>query len=86
MQPALTDVFGNASSLHSYGRDAAAALDESHILVGCALGARASEIVFTAGGTESDNLAIRGVALAARKQRGYPRGHIISASDRAPRG
>lgn len=79
MQPALTEDYGNASSLHSFGRDAAAALDEAHTVVGCALNARASEIIFTAGGTESDNLAIRGVALAARKRRGLTRGHIITA-------
>jgi cysteine desulfurase len=79
MQPALTSEYGNASALHSFGRDAAAALDEAHALVGCALSARAGEIVFTAGGTESDNLAIRGGALAARKRRGLEHGHIISA-------
>jgi cysteine desulfurase len=79
MQPALTEDYGNASSLHSFGRDAAAALDEAHTVVGCALNARASEIIFTAGGTESDNLAIRGVALAARKRRGLTHGHIITA-------
>ncbi len=80
MQPHLTDVYGNASSLHSFGRDAAAALDEAHRIVGCAIGARASEIVFTGCGTESDNLAIRGAALAMRRQRGLERGHIISAA------
>lgn len=79
MQPYLSDLYGNASSLHSFGRDAAAALDEAHTTVGCALGARASEIVFTGCGTESDNLAIRGASLAARKQRGLATGHIISA-------
>lgn len=68
MQPFLSDDYGNASSIHSYGRDAAAALDEAHLVVGCAIGARASEIIFTGCGTESDNLAIRGVAFAARKQ------------------
>jgi len=80
MQPHLTSVYGNASSLHSFGRDASAALDEAHSIVGCAIGARANEIVFTAGGTESDNLAIRGAALAMRRQRGFERGHVISAA------
>ena len=80
MQPYLAERFGNSSSLHSFGRDAAAALDEAHYVVGCAIGARASEIVFTGCGTESDNLAIRGAAFAARKQRGLGNmgGHIIS--------
>lgn len=45
LQPYLTEKFGNAASLHSFGRDAAAALDEAHLVVGCAIGARASEIV-----------------------------------------
>jgi cysteine desulfurase len=79
MAPFHDDVFGNASSQHSFGRDAAAALDDAHFVIGCALGARASEIVFTGCGTESDNLALRGSALAARKQRGFKRGHLISA-------
>jgi cysteine desulfurase len=80
MQPHLAEVYGNASSLHSFGRDAAAALDEAHRVVGCAIGARASEIVFTGCGTESDNLAIRGAALAVRRQRGFASGHIVSAA------
>lgn len=87
MQPYWSDVFGNASSLHTYGRDAAAALDAAHTVVGCAIGARASEIAFTGSGTEADNLALRGVAFAARRLSrqtahriadGSP-GHIITA-------
>jgi len=77
LEPFLTETYGNAASLHSYGREAAAALDEAHQVVACAIGARASEIVFTGCGTESDNLALRGVAFAAR-QRGRGN-HIISA-------
>ena len=77
MQPYFSDTFGNAASLHEYGRNAAAALDEAHRVVGCAIGARANEIVFTGCGTESDNLALRGAALAARQSgRGN---HIITA-------
>ena len=77
MQPYFTAMFGNASSTHGFGRDAAAALDEAHTVVGCAIGARASEITFTGCGTESDNLALRGVAFAARKNgRGN---HLISS-------
>ncbi len=79
MQPFLESQFGNASSMHSYGRDASAALDDAHFVTACAINARASEIVFTGCGTESDNLALRGGALAARKQRGLARGHLISA-------
>ena len=76
MQPYFNQTFGNAASLHAFGRDAAAALDEAHNVVGRAIGARANEIVFTGCGTESDNLALRGVAFAAR-QRGKGN-HIIS--------
>ncbi|MFC1463293.1 MAG: cysteine desulfurase family protein [Candidatus Brachytrichaceae bacterium NZ_4S206] len=78
MQPYWSDVFGNASSLHSFGRDAAAALDKAHTVVGCAIGARASEIVFTGCGTEADNLALRGVAFAARRADSGSPGHIIT--------
>ncbi len=77
MAPFLSEMYGNAASLHSYGREAAAALDEAHQVLGCAIGARASEIVFTGCGTEADNLALRGAAFAAR-QRGRGN-HIISA-------
>lgn len=77
MQPYWGEAFGNASSLHSFGRDAAAALDEAHMGVGCAIGARASEIVFTGCGTEADNLALRGVAFAGRQS--GRRNHIVTA-------
>ncbi|MFN3704611.1 MAG: cysteine desulfurase family protein [Thermoflexales bacterium] len=76
MQPFLSEVFGNASSLHAHGREAAAALDEARTTLACVLGARPGEIIFCSCGTESDNLALRGIALAMRKQgRGH---HIIT--------
>lgn len=68
MLPYLSERFGNASSLHTFGRRAAAALDEARTTLACALGARSGEIVFTASGTEANNLALRGVAFAARRQ------------------
>jgi cysteine desulfurase len=77
MQPYLSETFGNAASLHEFGRNAAAALDEARSVVSCAVGARASEIVFTGCGTESDNLALRGVAFAARHS--GKGNHIITA-------
>ncbi|MEO7156911.1 MAG: cysteine desulfurase family protein [Vicinamibacterales bacterium] len=61
---AMRDVWGNASSVHHFGQQAKAALDEARGSVAMLLGAEASEVVFTAGGTESDNLAIRGAADA----------------------
>ncbi len=77
MLPYLGDVFGNAASLHEFGRAAAAALDEAHTAVGCAIGARGGEVVFTGCGTESDNLALRGAAFAAHRQ--GKGNHLISA-------
>src|SRR5215207_3149663 len=61
---AMRDVWGNASSVHHFGQQAKAALDEARGSVASLIGADASEVVFTAGGTESDNLAIRGAAEA----------------------
>jgi cysteine desulfurase len=72
MLPFLADDFGNASSLHSFGRRARAGLDEAHERVGRALGATPREIVFTSGGTEANNLALKGAAWA-----GKARGHRI---------
>jgi cysteine desulfurase len=75
MLPYLTDSFGNASSAHSYGRAARAALDEAHERVAGRLNAEAREIVFTSGGTEANNLALKGAAWA-----GKARGHRIVTS------
>ena len=72
MLPYLTDQYGNASSQHSFGRRARAGLDEAHERVARALGATPREIVFTSGGTEANNLAIKGAAWA-----GKARGHRI---------
>ena len=66
MLPYLREAWGNPSSLYGHGRVARRAVDEARDMVASVLGCRASEIVFTSGGTESDNLAIKGVALARR--------------------
>jgi cysteine desulfurase len=73
--PWLTDGFGNPSSAHSFGRRARAGLDEAHERVARSLGATPREIVFTSGGTEANNLAIKGAAWA-----GKGRGHRIITS------
>ena len=76
MLPYLSQHFGNPSSIYSLGRAARGALDRSREEVAAALGARPSEIVFTSGGTESDNTAIQGVAMARRDEGN----HIITAA------
>lgn len=68
MLPYLSDKFGNASSIHGFGREAKLALEESREKVARILGAVPAEIYFTSGGTESDNLAVKGVAFANRKK------------------
>jgi cysteine desulfurase len=66
MKPFFGPRFGNPSSTHRWGREARAALDEARERVARCLGARADEVCFTSGGTESDNLAILGVWREAR--------------------
>jgi cysteine desulfurase len=73
MAPLLTEVFGNASSIHQFGQDARRVLDEARRSVAAMLGARAEEIVFTSGGTEADNAAIFGVS-----------GHVITTTAEHP--
>ncbi|MFA6866244.1 MAG: cysteine desulfurase family protein [Clostridia bacterium] len=62
MIPYLTDVYGNASSIHSFGREAQEAVDNARMKIAKLLGATDSEIYFTSGGTESDNWVLNGIA------------------------
>jgi cysteine desulfurase len=80
MLPFLTGKFGNASSVHSFGQEARAAVDKARRQVASLIGARANEIVFTSGGTESNNLAIRGICEA---NRAHGR-HIITSAIEHP--
>src|SRR5438128_7461142 len=80
MLPLLTEKFGNASSVHSFGQEARAAVDRARRQVATFIGARANEIVFTSGGTEANNLAIRGVC-ALGESRG---GHIVTSAIEHP--
>ena len=75
MLPYFTQSFGNPSSIHTFGQQADAALDAARQSVAQSLHARPEEIVFTSCGTESDNLAIRGAALAMRQNSGAS--HIL---------
>lgn len=68
MLPYFTETFGNASSLHSFGQEAREAMERSRTHVAALLCADPSEIIFTAGGTESDNIAIKGAALQNAKK------------------
>jgi cysteine desulfurase len=76
MQPYLTERFGNPSSIYSYGHEAKAGIDKARTSVASLLGAGEEEIVFTGGGTEADNFAIKGVAFANREKGN----HIITGS------
>ncbi|MDY6864703.1 MAG: aminotransferase class V-fold PLP-dependent enzyme, partial [Halobacteriota archaeon] len=78
MIPFFSEDYGNASSLHSVGRRAREALDTSRIKVAKLIGADAEDIIFTAGGTESDNIAIKGIAYKKKK------GNIITSSIEHP--
>ncbi|WP_431801358.1 cysteine desulfurase family protein [Microbacterium sp. bgisy203] len=71
MLPYLTDRFGNPSSHHTVGEAAASALAEARARVAAVLGFRPNDIVFTSGGTEADNLAVKGLAIGAALRRGF---------------
>ena len=75
MLPFLTDKFGNASSIHFFGQEARAAVDRARHQVADLINARPAEIVFTSGGTEANNLAIRGL-VEANEHHGR---HIITS-------
>ena len=75
MMPYLTNYFGNASSFHTFGREAKNALDKAREQVANLINAKSNEIYFTAGGTESDNWALEGVAFSHRDKGN----HIITS-------
>ncbi|MBL8163345.1 MAG: cysteine desulfurase, partial [Anaerolineae bacterium] len=76
MLPYFATVYGNPSSSHWFGQQAEAAIEDSRERIARVLNCTPGEIVFTSGGSESDNLAIRGVAWALRKTRGAT--HLIT--------
>ncbi len=75
MLPYLKENFGNASSIHRYGQKARVALTEAREKIASVLNATPAEIIFTSGGTESDNLALKGLAYPETKRR-----HIITSA------
>lgn len=80
MRPYLLEDYGNASSIHWFGQRAKAGVEKAREQVARLLGARASEVVFTSGGTESDNAAILGIVEAARGERK----HVVTSAIEHP--
>jgi cysteine desulfurase len=76
MIPFMTEVFGNPSSIHYFGRQSRHAVDEARALIAKSIGAKETEVIFTSGGTEADNMALIGTAVANR-DRGR---HIITTA------
>jgi cysteine desulfurase len=76
MMPYFTEIFGNASSAHSFGQKAEMAIEKARRTVAKLLNCKPNEVIFTSGGSESDNLAIRSAAWAAREKTG--RNHLIT--------
>lgn len=82
MMPFFRERFGNASSVHFFGAESRDAVDEARGRAAALLGAEPEEVIFTSGGTESDNLAIRGVAHARRRLSGAD--HIVTSDIEHP--
>src|SRR5579863_640074 len=81
MLPYFSENFGNASSIHTPGQGARAAVETAREQVAALIGARPQEIIFTSGGTESDNHAIFGVVEAAAGEFARPRGETKDGHD-----
>ena len=84
MQEYFTKSFGNPSSVHTYGLQANDAIEQSRQHVSSCINATAEEIIFTSGGTESDNLGIKGIALKHQDKIGTKGPHIITSSIEHP--
>jgi cysteine desulfurase len=84
MMPYFDKFYGNPSSIHSFGREAFDAVEESRKKIADIICANEDEMVFTSGGTESDNLAIKGIAFRNKKKRGSKGTHIITSAIEHP--
>lgn len=78
MMPYFSEKFGNASSIHSWGKEAKEALEKSREKIAKKINAEPHEIIFTSGGTEANNLATKGIVLAYRKTHKQEKPHIIT--------
>ena len=76
MLPYFSDAFGNPSSIYSYGQEAKGAMEEARDNVAALIGAQSEEVIFTSGGTEADNFALKGVAFGSVSKGN----HIITSS------
>jgi cysteine desulfurase len=77
MQRHFTESFGNASSVHWFGQQSRKDLEDARSIIAASIGATPGEIVFTSGGTEADNFAIRGAFIAGKK---HGRGHVVTTA------
>jgi len=84
MLPFFSEIFGNPSSLHFFGQNALEGLNQSRKKVANLLNAKENEIIFTAGGTESDNIAIQGIAYQHKNIRKFKGPHIITSTIEHP--
>ena len=84
MIPYFNKYFGNSSSIHSFGREAFDAVDESRKKVADLLNSNVDEIIFTSGGTESDNLAIKGVSYLNKIKKNKKENNIITSAIEHP--
>src|SRR3979411_564361 len=81
MLPYLTEKFGNASSVHFFGQEARAAVDRARREAAALMGARDNESVFVSGGTEANNLALRGITDAnVHRARPSNKGHVSTSA------
>jgi len=84
MLPYFNKIYGNPSSIHYFGRDALEAVENAREQVGSLINSNSDEIIFTSGGTESDNLAVKGVAFYNKKKRDTKGYHIITSEVEHP--
>jgi len=84
MMPYFDKIYGNPSSIHTFGREAFDAVEDSREKVANLINAKPDEIIFTSGGTESDNLAIKGIAFKNKDKRGSEGYHIITSAIEHP--
>jgi len=84
MLPFFTKYYGNPSSIHAFGREAREAVDAARVKISDLLGTQENEVIFTAGGTESDNLAIKGTAYLNKEKKTSKGPHIITSTIEHP--